>query len=100
MDLLDALKKNFKLTGDAILPRNSETARAIFKTSLSQDEFIRELNQQGATGDIEVTETFFRLRKQYPHIVDKASLLSHILKSGRFGILNDEALELSYRGIA
>lgn len=43
VDLLDALKKQFKLTGDAVLSRTSEQARTIFKTSLSQDEFIREL---------------------------------------------------------
>ncbi len=67
---------------------------------MTQEEFIKLLDQSTSNTDIEYTPAFFRLKKTYPDIVNKESLLKHLLTQQKYGVLDDDKLERSYKGIA
>ena len=64
---------------------------------MSETEFIKMLDQQ-ATSQIEYTKELFLLKKQYP-VHDRTSLQEYLLEHQRYGILDDDRLEMCYLGI-
>jgi hypothetical protein len=66
---------------------------------MTQEEFIKLLDSSTSNTDIEYTSEYFKLKKTYPEIKNKESLLKHLLKHEKYGILDDDRLERSYKGI-